>query len=103
MKPPSIEDLLLFLDVILTGEEFAEYSAEEREAMFRAIRVIVAGALEPKVVIQRGDDGFWVCLKGKTAEGLIHLDSGAAVVRRALEECCTVDCRSKGGDRRVPG
>lgn len=38
----SIEDILLFLDVILTGQEFAEYSADEREAMFREIREIVA-------------------------------------------------------------
>jgi len=41
MKIYSDEDLLLFLDVILTGQEFAEYSAEERTEMFRAIRRIV--------------------------------------------------------------
>ncbi|MCK9604750.1 MAG: hypothetical protein M0R66_10375 [Candidatus Omnitrophica bacterium] len=53
MKKYPEEELILFLDVILTGEEFAEYTAEEREAMFRQIRTIVAEGRDRDAVDMR--------------------------------------------------
>lgn len=100
MKKYSTEDLLLFLDVILTGEEFAEYSAEEREAMFRAIRDRLS-ALPLSVTIQRGEDGYWLCLNGKRHKGAVHLDEAGGIVQKAIEECCTEDVRSKSVKSRL--
>jgi len=45
---PSVEreKMLAFLDCILTGEEFYNYSPDERVAMFESIRTLIAAAHE---------------------------------------------------------